>query len=197
MAYLLDDIRRTTQLSPTTKLFLLTLAGFTDAGTGVAFPCQKTLATGMSMSVATVQREVRLCLELKLLEVRRRWRKSNVYRLLCLKERRLSTMTSPGDAREQPPYLEKNVPNDAAPPGVSPKEIHVLLGDIEEVLGPHLMNRNRGWFIKQIRACGWDMITDAVHRVRQILMEAEVTGGEIRNPSGLFTWFLRGAGMTI
>ena len=69
MAYLENWIRQTTELESTTKLFLYALAEFADNQTGECFPStQTTLATAMSMSVATVQRELKKCLELKLLE---------------------------------------------------------------------------------------------------------------------------------
>ena len=148
--YLDDHIRNSADLSPTIKLFLLTTASYADSR-GICYPSQGTLARAMSMSRATVKRCLRECLELKLLEVRRRWRKSNVYRLLCLKPVQLSTMGSPDEPREQPPLVQDNVTRNAVdnhsqkPRWVSPREISILLADIGETLGEQLLEKNRGF----------------------------------------------------
>ena len=205
MAYLEDWIRETTDLSPTTKLFLHCLASYADGDSGVCYPSQPTLAQAMSMSVATVQRELKTCLELKLLEVRRRWRKSNVYRLLCLKETKLSTMTSSDEVREQPPPLKNNVNNapvDNSPKKtkwVSPREISVLLEDIGGVLGNRLLEQNRGFYVRIIRSttATYELIQECLARVRQSILEAQCTGDSIHNPSGLFWWMLKQAGVRI
>ena len=209
MAYLEDWIRETTEISPSTKLFLHCLASYADGETGVCYPSQPTLAQAMSMSVATVQRELQKCLELKLLEVRRRWRKSNVYRLLCLKEtvpkEELSTMTSSDEVREQPPFVQNNVSNAPVDNSsektrwVSPREISVLLEDIGEVMGNRLLEQNRGFYVRIIRSANatYELIQECLARVKQSILEAQCTGESIHNPSGLFWWMLKQAGVRI
>lgn len=133
--YLADSIKSTSELSSTIKLFLHTLASY--AGTdGMAWPSQRTLAKAMSMSIPTVQRCLKLCIELQLVEVRRRWRKSNVYRLLCCKPVKLSTMTSLDDAREQlalKNYKRLNgAVNKSLVKAKSPSDIRYILEEISE-----------------------------------------------------------------
>lgn len=198
--YVNDAIRNNAELSSTLKHFLLTLASYADHD-GVCFPSQQTLAQAMSMGVRTVQRCVREAVELQLLSVRRRWRKSNVYRMLCLKPVKLSTMPPNNGGTEQPPSFENNVSNavDKSPPKrwVSPREVALLLDDIGEVMGPNLVEKNRGFFFKIIRSTTYELFQDCLARVRQSILEAECTGDSIRNPSGLFTWMLRQAGAPI
>jgi len=204
MAYLEENIKNSSELSSTTKLFLHTLASYADKG-GICYPGQKTIAQAMSMSLATVKRCVQECLELRLLEVKRRWRKSNIYKLLCLKKIQLSTMGSNAEPREQPLSVQNNVKGDERhklstgekPKWVSPREIGLLLQDIEEVMGSRISERNRGWFIKIIRSCSYEGIQDALRYVRQSILESEVLGTVIHNPSGLLTWTLRKAGAPI
>lgn len=203
VAYLEDWIRNTTELEPTTKLFLHCLASYADAETGVCYPSQETLATAMSVSVRTVQRELRKCLELNLVAVRRRWRKSNVYKVLCLKRQDVSTMPSSDDGREQPPSLEKNVKNgsknSARQRWVSPREISVLLSDIGEVMGERLLQQNRGFYIKIIRSATatYEIIQECLAHVRRSLLEAQCSEASVHNPSGLFWWKLREAGVSL
>lgn len=203
MAYLDDSIRNTSELSSTTKLLLHTLSSYADPD-GVCFPSQATIATAMSMSVATVQREIKTCLELKLLEVRRRWRRSNVYRLLCVKKLELSTTTSPDAVREQPPFVQKNVSNAVDNPApkkwVSPKEISVLLSDIQEIMGTNRLEQNKGFYMRIIRSAtaSYELIQDCLRRVRCSILEAEIGSGDVvKNPSGLFWYLLREAGVRI
>ena len=147
MAFLEDWVRQTTELESTTKLFVYALAEFADNQTGECWPSQPTIATAMSMSTSTVQRELKRCLELKLVEVRRRWHRSNVYRLLCIKKPELSTMTSSSEVREQPPPLNTNVGTAVNNPPkqrwVSPQEIGVLLEDIGDTLGHRLLEQKQ------------------------------------------------------
>ena len=119
--YLDDHIRNTTELSSTIKHFLLTLATYADHR-GVCYPSQSTLATAMSMSRSSVQRCLKACLELRLLEVKRKWRKSNVYKLLCCKELKLSTMASSKEAREQPPFVQKRLTGKVVGSWKSPRD---------------------------------------------------------------------------
>jgi|GEM_PF-3757948 len=202
MSYLDDSIRNTAELSSTIKHFLLTLSTYADT-TGVCWPSEPTVARAMSMSTSTVKRCIKECLELRLLTVRRRWRKSNVYRLLCVKETKLSPMGPSDEPREQP-SLKNNVSNDPVDNffsknqrRVSPREVQVLLEDIRDVMPSRVMERNTGWFIKIIRSTSQNMLHECLARVRQSILESEFTGEAIRNPSGLLTWMLRSEGAPI
>ncbi len=204
LAFLEDWIRKTTELEPTTKLFIYALADFADAETGECWPSQKTIATAMSMSVATVQRELQKCLELGMVEVRRRWRKSNVYRLLCVKRPELSTMTSSDEVREQPPQKFNNVrnavDNRSKPRWVPPQEISLLLADIGDVVGDRLLDQNKGFYMRIIRSATstYEIIQDCLRMVKISILEGEVgSGSKVTNPSGLFWWALRQAGVRI
>jgi hypothetical protein len=196
--YLDDCIKNSNELSSTTKLFLHTLASYADKR-GVCYPSQTTIAQAMSMSLATVKRCLQECLELRLLEVKRRWRKSNVYKLLCLKKIQFSTIGSNGEPREQPPLVQNNVQSDERNKvltaeklrWVSPREISLLLQDIQEVMGSTISERNRGWFIKIIRSCSYNSIQDGLKYVKQSILESDILGTAIHNPSGLFCWYLR------
>ena len=200
MAYLEDSIRNNPHLSSTTKLFLLTLATYADKE-GVCWPSEPTIATAMSMSVATVQRELKKALELGLVEVRRRWRKSNVYRLLCVKKPELSTMTSPDEVREQLPSVQENVRNACGKRLCESKNpwriAKVILSDICEAM-PHLVEKNLGWFKVISQKCSYEAVQQVLHELRCRLLEAEVGSTEpIRSPSGWFTYRLRELGNPI
>ena len=157
----------------------------------------------MSMSPRTVKRCIREAVELKMIEVRRRWRKSNVYRLLCLKQIENSTMGPQDGPREQPPFLKPNVTNAVDKPTlkkwVSPQEIHVLLEDIGETLGTRLLEQNRGFYMRIIRSAtaSYELIQDALRFVKCSILEGQCTGDLVRNPSGLFWWKLKEAGVRI
>lgn len=202
MAYLEDSIRSNPHFSSTFKLFLHSLASYADPE-GICYPSQQTLATAMSKSVATVKRCLEEALELKLVEVRRRWRKSNVYCLLCLKQVELSTMGSCDEPREQPPSVQNNVMNAVDKPSpkkwVSPQEISVLLQDIAETLGQNLLEKNRGFYIKIIRSATatYEIIQDCLRLVKCSILEGELNGQVVHNPSGLFWWTLKQAGVRI
>lgn len=194
--YLEDSIKTSSELSSTTKLFLHTLASYADKN-GICYPGQRTVAQAMSMSVATVKRCVQECLELKLLEVKRRWRKSNVYKLLCLKSVTLSTMGSLTEPREQPEFNKErfNAPKQRL--WKSPAEIQVLLQDMEHFFGYEVAERNRGWFYKIAKTIEDSWLYETLSWLRQVMMESDIAGNPIQSPSALFTWKLRVDGAVV
>ncbi|MFC1836804.1 helix-turn-helix domain-containing protein [Thermodesulfobacteriota bacterium] len=170
------------------------IAEFMGSLMGLGGPC----------SIRTVQRALREAQELQLVSVRRRWLRSNIYTVLCLEERQLSTMATPECQVEQTTLIENNVSNavdksSSRKKWVAPNEIHLLLDDIGEVMGERLLERNRGFYVKIIRSATatYELIQDALRFVKCSILEAEVSGGEITNPSGLFWWRLKEQGVRI
>ena len=189
MAFIDNSIRSTSELTSTIKLFLHTLASYADP-TGRCYPGQNTLATAMSMSVSTVRRCLKTCVELQLVTVKRKWRKSNVYKLMCIKQPKLSTMISSDEMREQPVFLRTTL-TPLKPRFVDPKEVSILFDDIAEVVGPTTAVRNLRWYQKLIQHCSYDAIQSAISFVRGAIAEAQFCDKPINNPSGLMLWFLR------
>ena len=196
-----DDIQFNRSLSITIKSFIRALAHHCG-DKNVCWPSQQRIAEFMNCSTRTVRRMERQAIELRLIEVRRRWLKSNVYTVLCLEERKNSTMGTECCPVEQNTQVQNNVETGSKESpkqrGVSPREIHLLLGDIQEVMGPHIMQRNRGWFIRIIRHTTYDLLQQCLSVVRQSILEAQCGSGEVvQNPSGFLTWLVRRAGVLI
>lgn len=200
--YLTDSIRSTSELSSTFKLFLHTLASYSNTD-GTCWPGQRAIAQAMSMSIPTVQRCLKLAIELQLVEVRRRWRKSNVYKLLCCKPVKLSPMTSLDDVREQPDSKKNQRLNgsvDRLPlKPKSPHDIRYLLEEIADskLFGRKTLARNRGWFIRIAKYVEESTIYESMSWLKQAVHEAQCSGSEIKSRSALFTWYLRQRGAPI
>lgn len=193
MAYLDDSIRSTGELKSGTKHYLLTLATFANTE-GTCYPSQATIATAMSVDVRTVRREQRTCLELGLISVKRRWRKSNVYKLLCIKKVRVIHNGDMDVLREQPPSLNKNVGNERRVPL---NEFKALLHDLGEVVGGEKIRADYRWYRRIISRCSWEEIQAALAQVRQAICEGLVTGNVIHAPAGLLCKILRTQGAPI
>jgi len=147
MFVLPDSIQFNANLSSTLKSFLRALAHHCG-DKPVCWPSQQRISEFMNCSVRTVQRMEREAVELRFIEVHRRWLKSNKYVVLCLEERKLSTIPTQERRIEQnTPFDKQRLRNGINPKTwKSPKEIGLLLEDMEEVFGPEVTNRNRGWF---------------------------------------------------
>ena len=147
------------------------------------------MTTGFS--ARTIRRALKECIELQLVEVRRRWYRSNSYRLTCI-VKKLSTVRPPCPLNsEQPTEINKNVLTQSKTRYVDPKEVSLLLGDIAQVVGPKATERNMRWYQKLIRCCSYDALQSAISFVRSAIAEAQFSDKPINNPSGLLLWFLR------
>lgn len=189
------SILETSELDKTTKHFLHTLASFCDAS-GECYPKQETIAKYMSTSIRTVQRCLRLCVELGLVKVRRRWRRASIYKVLCLVKRKLSTMATHMAQQNKPPC---NFKNDSQKNGLKiPKEEWAMcFQDSIEVLGKRTVKKNKGWLSILIRKAGSDLFMESLRWVRSMMLEGEASGSPIANPGGLQTWFLRRQGVEV
>ena len=178
MAYLDSWVRKTTELSSTTKLFLYALSEFADNQTGECYPSQGTIATAMSMSLSSVQRCLKECLELNLVQVKRRWKKSNVYKLLCIKKPELSPMTSLSEAREQPPSQENKTfkQRSFSSNWKDPSEVQSLVAEIERITKDY---HSKGAFFLIAREVSEPEIYQALSITRSKLQEQSgVNGGK-------------------
>lgn len=191
-----NSIQLSPHLSSTLKNFLRALE-YHCGSKNVCWPSQSRIANFMNCSIRTVQRAEREAVELKFIEVERRWLRSNKYKVLCLEERQLSTMATQCCRVEQTTSLEPRTFNGNGQKWKSPAEIKILIQDIGEVFGPEVLERNRGWFYKIARTLEESWIYEALSWVRQALVEAHHSGQEIRSPSALFTWRLRSQGAPI
>ena len=194
--YLDDHIRKSSELTSTFKLFLHTLSSYADHQ-GKCWPSEREISLAMSMSVSTVKRCIREAVELRFIEVRRRWRKSNVYKVLCLKPVKLSTMSSRDDPREQPPFVQQRLTAQVVRSWKSPAEIKILVDDMAEVIGPVESTRNRGWLWRVAGAVKDAWIYEVLSWVRVSIQEARDLGKPIDSPTALMTWQLRRVGAPI
>ena len=195
--YLDDCIKKSSELTSTFKLFLHTLSSYADHQ-GFCWPSEREISLAMSMSISTVKRCIREAVELRFLEVKRRWKRSNKYRLLCLKEVKLSTMGPCDEPREQPPFVQKRLTAKVVKSSwKSPREIQIILEDATEVLGEAVVTRNKGWLWKIAQAVEESWIYEALSWVREAIQIGESTGDYIEKPCALLTWRLRTMGAQI
>lgn len=154
-------------LSKSDKHFLLTLDSFADK-LGRCYPSQKTIAEYMSVSVRWVKKLLAHCLELGLVKVKRRWRKSNVYTLLCRVPLPTSSMGN-CTSRENRPHIKNNVNENALshcskqkPPG------NDLIREIESLVGS---SKDRACWSRVTQACSSDTIHRAISGLRIAMNE--------------------------
>lgn len=196
MIRLTDDIVLNPNLSKTLVDFLRALEYHVNKD-GICWPGRERIAAVMRTSVRTVSRCIKEALELKLIAVVRRRRRSNVYQLLCGKVYPQQSLDVPPKRHvEQTSFLKERSGN-----GVKKKpwkEVTLLWDDISKVMGPDLAKKNMGWFVTLARKCSYEHIQQAIHELRCKLLEAEVGSGEaLRSPSGWFTYRLRQLGAAI
>jgi len=195
MPFLNHSIRHNPHLSSRIKSLLYALCSYANAE-GICYPSQETLALATGLSVRTIRRALTEAIELQLVEVCRRWYRSNSYRLTCIQKPKLSTMRSQCPINsEQPTDLRNNVSNVCKKRYVQPQEIGLLLNDIGEVVGYETSERNHRWYRKLIRLCTYESLQDALSFVRRSVLEGDVLGNQVRNPSGLMLWYLRKQGL--
>lgn len=194
MYVLPEDINFNPNLSSTLKSFLRALE-YHCGDRNTCWPSQRRIAGFMNSSVRTVQRMERQAVELGFIEVRRRWLKSNAYTVLCLEERKLSTMATEPRRIEQPISLK---PKRSRTEIKTSREIQCLTEDICAVLGPVVSERNLGWIRIIARRCSWDLVQTSLQALRRRLMEAQVNPVDpIRCPSAWLTSALRASGAPI
>ena len=167
-------ILKSTEIDHTTKLFLHTIASYCNESES-CFPSQKDIASLMSTSIRTVQRCLRLCLELGLVEVRRRWRRSNIYKVKCLVQKKLSTMATRMAQENKPPSVHKNVSKLTPSIRISKGEWKMTFEDAEEVLGKDTTKRNKGLIITLMRQYGVDSLCECLRWLKNRMLEAAVT----------------------
>jgi len=154
------------------------------------------MGLGKPCSTRTVQRAEKEAVELRLVKITRRWLKSNLYHVLCLEER-LSTNPNPECRIEQNDSVQNNVRNACKKPLCESRNPYrvarVIFSDVCEMM-PHLAEKNRGFFKRIANTVNYETAQDALRFVKQSVLEGELTGDLVKNPSGLMTWFLRRAG---
>ena len=200
MFVLPDDINYNPNLSKRLKDFLRALADHCGSKR-ICWPSQARIAAFMGVTTRTVQRAEREAIELGLVEVKRRWLKSNLYTVLCLEER-LSTNATQSCRIEQNDLVQENVRNACKTPITETKNpwrvAKIILSDIAEIMGTALMDKNRGWFTIIARKCDFDQVQQALHELKCRMLEANVGSSDpINNPSGWFTVALRKMGAPI
>lgn len=184
------SILKTSALDKTTKLLLHTLADYCDPS-GECYPGQQEIANAMSTCTRTVQRCLRICVELGLVSVRRRWRRSNIYKVKCLVKRSLSTMTTRVSEENKPPYFNKNGSSKNVFKKIPKAEWRLCFQDAQEILGKAVAKKNRGWLSILIRTCGVDTFLESLRWTRSMILEGEASGSPITSPGGLQWWYLQ------
>jgi hypothetical protein len=124
---------------------------------------------------------------------------SNRYRVVCLEWVGVINTHDTQAAYEQTSSCTKERLGTAAYNNLkkSWKELRVLVQDISEVMGETLSQRNKGWFITIAKKCSWELIQDCLRCVKESVLEGQLTGQYVEQPSALFTWTLRKAGAPI
>ena len=196
MIRLTDDIVLNPNLSKTLIDFLRALEYHINTD-GVCWPSRERIAAVMRCSVRSVSRCIREALELKLIAVVRRRRRSNVYQLLCGKVYPQASLDVPPrrHAEQTTSFLKERSGN-----GFKKKpwkEVALIRDDISELMGPDLAQQNRGWFTRIAQLAPYETVQDALRTVRQAILEQEVGGPMVHSPSGLLTHLLRKAGAPI
>jgi len=194
MVRLTDDIILNPNLSKTLVDFLRALEYHVNAE-GTCWPGRNRIAAVMRCSVRTVSRCIKEAVELSLIEVRRRKRRSNIYTLTCAEIYPQKNLDVPPNRHpEQASVLKNNVLNGTSTtPWKSPAEINLLIQDLTETFGDEITARNRGWFYTIAAKVQDSLIYESLSWLRQTLMESEISGRSIESPSALFTWKLRQA----
>jgi len=178
-----------------TKYFLQALASFSDAQ-GKCWPSEERIGKRMGVSSRSVRKYLRQAVELQLVKVKRRWRKSNVYRLLCLAGRGLSTMRNQR-SEENRSNINKNGFKIKTPCKIPKVEWKLCFEDARQVLGEKVTKKNRGWLTILIRKAGADLFLDGLRWVRSQMLQGEAEGKPVHAPGGLLTWLLRKQGVEV
>lgn len=189
-------ILNSSEISKIQKHFLLTLDTYSDKN-GKSWPSQEEIARRMSISIRYVKKILRQLVELQLVKVKRRWKKSNIYFLLCRKKCGLSTM---GNSKSQQNY-PKNFKNVSKEKNAFKKlyqdEFRVVFEDSESILGKKVAEKNRGWIIMLLRSAGYDTFQEALRWVYSQVVQGDSSGRPIQSPCALLTWKLRSQGIGI
>lgn len=140
----------------------------------------------MNCSVRTVQRYLRIAIDEGYVEVKRRYLRSNLYRLKCLVER----VATPSCRIEHP--IQENTTFERVEFQDSGNTD--LLKEFRAVMGKHVFKRNLGWFRRLIRTIASDTLANGLAYVKSALRDSESSHEKIKSPSALLTWFLRNVG---
>lgn len=187
-------ILNSSEISKTQKHFLLTLDTYSDKQ-GKSWPSQEELAHRMSISVRYVKRILRQVVELGLVRVKRRWRRSNIYFLLCRKK--LSTMGNRKSQENYPTNFKNVSKGKNASKRLSQDEFRISLEDTEAIMGKKVAKKNKGWIITLLRSAGYDTFQEGLRWVYSQIVLGEVSGRPIQSPCALLTWKLRSEGIGI
>jgi len=145
-------------------------------------------------SPRTIQRTLPRLEELKLIEIRERKGRSNVYIVTCLEERGVinrGDIMASDEQNTQKKELERwETPVDNSPKNSRPVA-KALFEDIAELMGPVLTEKNAGWYKTIAKRVPWEIVQHALATVQRRILEGAVTGDVIRNRSGFFTRILQ------
>lgn len=152
----------------------------------VCWPGERRIAAYMNCSTRTVQRYLRMAIDGGYVEVKRRYLRSNLYRLKCLVER----VATPSCR------IEQSIQEKRTSERVDSKDHdHTnLLREFRAVMGKHVFRRNIGWFKRLIRTIAHDTLVNGIEYVKSAIRDSEDSHEKIKSPSALLTWFLRKVG---
>lgn len=189
------QILQSSAITKIQKHFLLTLDTFSDRS-GRSWPSQETLAQRMSVSIRYVKKILRQLVELGLIKVKRRWRRSNVYYILCRVGRGLSTMGNCG-AQQNRSNDYKNGSSRNGLKKIPKEDLKICFEDSEAILGKRVAVKNRGWLITLIRTMGSDAYLEALRWLHSTITMGEAEGKSVASPGGLLTWYVRKMGYPV
>jgi hypothetical protein len=197
MFVLPQDINYSPNLSIHEKNLLRALADHCGSK-DVCWPSVETLGRFMNVGVRTVQKYLRRVTELRFVEVVRKPGKTNLYRVICLEERKPLTppqeFVHPEQNTSEP---KKRLTATVVGSWKSPREIKILVEDLSEIVGPVEAERNRGWLWKIAQAVKDEWIYETISWLRVALREAADMGDLILSHTALLTWQLRKIGAPI
>lgn len=178
------NILTTSEISFIAKAFLHTAASCCSRYQNEIWHSQATLAQMMSCSVRTVQRAVRELLELKLISVKRRWLRSNVYTVHCLVEPRVINNDDRVAQRTNSLFRNNDRRNNAVDIyPIRQEQDTGIVGEIETLLNS---NKDRAFWLKVTRKCSPDAVRAAISSLKIALQEQV-----IRKPAAYLTAILK------
>ena len=179
--FISPEILDSSEIPGEVKFLLRVLLDYSDKR-GECYPGQAAIGRRMGKSVRSVQRYIKLAVELRLISVRQRWLRTSIYTLLCLVPPKVINKGVIVTDKLNPAKNKTTIPK------TNGAEIKICLQDSKEILGESVFKRNYRWLRSIIWKVGYDAFQDALQWLRQTLMESAINGSEIRCPGGLLNW---------
>lgn len=166
--FIQKSILTTTEIPTGVKNLIRTLHhDFTDRH-GLCWPSVHTISTRMSCSIRSVQRYIKLAVELGLMSVKRRWLKTSVYRLLCLVRPNVINKGDTVSSKLYPSYKENVSGNAFSIHKQKQPSGNAIVREIESIMNS---TKDRRCWEKVVRTCSIDTIHRAISSLKIAMNE--------------------------